>query len=148
MRAAQPFASLLVRGITEDRRLLNSPIVSIVDDDHAVRTSIANLVRSMGWQPQVFESAEAFLHSGQIDATACLISDVQMPGMSGPDMQLRLIEQNRVLPIIFITAFPNDALKSQVISNGALDMFTKPLDIAAILHRIELVLGTAGSTVA
>ena len=117
-------------------------IVSIVDDDESVRVTTASLVRSFGCQTRVFASAEEFLRSADIDKTACLISDVRMPGMSGIEMHARLLELGYKLPTVFITAFPTADLHARILADGALACLAKPVDPAAISHWLNLVLGT------
>ncbi len=115
-------------------------IASIVDDDEAVRVATASLVRSFGWQVHVFASAEAFLHSGPIEGTSCLISDVQMPNMSGIEMHDRLLELGCAPPTIFITAFPTVALQAKSEKNGALAFLEKPIDAEAMERYLNLAL--------
>ena len=127
---------------TEVRRLRNAQIIAIVDDDEAVRIATSNLVRSFGWQTHVFASAEAFLQSGHIAETACLISDVRMPGMSGVEMHDRLLELCCAPPTIFVTAFPTAALRAKFLANGALTFLHKPVDATAVAHWLNLALGS------
>ena len=101
-------------------------IVSIVDDDASVRAAMESLVRSLGFVAFVFESAEDFLRSPRVDDSACLITDVQMPGMSGLDLQDRLIAQGSRIPIIFITAFPEQTIRNRAQAGGALAFLEKP----------------------
>ena len=89
-----------------------APIVSIVDDDDSVRTAMSSLVRSLGYEACVFASAEAFLASPRLHDTSCLIADIQMPGMSGLDLQSELHARRHRIPIIFITAFPRNGSAS------------------------------------
>ena len=116
-------------------------IISIVDDDEAVCIATSALVRSLGWQANIFASAEAFLQSGQIADTACLISDVRMPNMSGVEMRDRLLQLGYALPTIFVTAFPTAALRATVISSGALALLEKPVDAVALEHYLSVALG-------
>lgn len=116
-------------------------IISIVDDDDAVCAATSGLVRSLGWQANVFASPEAFLQSAHIAETSCLISDVRMPRMSGVEMHARLLQLGYALPTIFVTAFPTAALRAKVMANGALALLEKPVDPAAIEHYLALVLG-------
>ena len=111
----------------------DSPIVSIVDDNESVRLGTASLVRSAGWQTRMYASAEAFIESIEIEETFCIISDVQMPGMSGLEMQLALIERGFAIPIIFITAFPDEAIRARALRNGAVCFLAKPVDTNLIL---------------
>jgi FixJ family two-component response regulator len=102
--------------------------VSIVDDDESVRTAIGRLVRSLGYRSSEFASAEAFLASPWRTETACLIADVQMPGMSGLDLQDALRAQGTLLPVIFITEFPTDAVRKRAQAAGAAGFFGKPVE--------------------
>lgn len=98
---------------------------------------MANLARSLGWRVQVFDSAEALLLSGAFDDVQCVISDVQMPGMTGVDMQDRLIERGVKLPIIFVSAFATDTLRQRAYANGALCFLTKPVDGAVVARLLD-----------
>jgi FixJ family two-component response regulator len=118
-------------------------IVSIVDDDAAVRLAMGSLVRSFGWQVRLFESAQAFLHSEYCSGTAMLISDMQMPGMSGIALQDRLLALGQVPPILFVTAFENGALHRQALKNGALGVLGKPVEGRVIGEYLEQVLGNS-----
>jgi FixJ family two-component response regulator len=113
--------------------LPDAPIISIVDDNESVRLGTASLVRSAGWQTRIYASAEALLESAELEGTFCIISDVQMPGMSGLDMQSALIERGYAIPIIFITAFPDDAIRARALDNGAVCFLAKPVDTHQIL---------------
>lgn len=104
------------------------PIISIVDDDPSVRAATAGLVRSFGYVAQSFSSAEEFLSSSDIKSTSCLITDVQMPGMSGLDLQEALLAQGRRIPVIFITAFPEKRIRDRAQANGALAYLEKPFE--------------------
>ena len=103
-----------------------SQIVSIVDDDASVRAATESLVRSQGFVAFTFESAEAFLRSPRVDDSSCLITDVQMPGMNGLDLRDRLIAQGSRIPVIFITAFPEQFIRSRAQAGGALAFLEKP----------------------
>ena len=110
-----------------------APVVSIVDDDDSVRTAMSSLVRSLGYDACLFASAEAFLASPHLDDTSCLIADIQMPGMSGLDLQSELHARQRYIPIIFITAFAEEAA-------GALGFFSKPVDSRTIIGCLDAAL--------
>lgn len=114
-----------------------APLVSIVDDDESVRLATASLVRSLGWQERVFASAEEFLQSEYVGGTACLISDVRMPGMSGIAMHDRLLELGYAPPTIFITAFPSADLQAKIEADEALTLIEKPVDAAAMAHWLD-----------
>lgn len=120
------------------------PIASIIDDDESVRIATSSLVRSLGWDVRLYASAEEFLASGQIADVACVISDVQMPGMSGLQLQRRLIDDGITLPVIFISAFASDAVRRQALDDGALCVLSKPVDGAAILRCLETLQAERG----
>lgn len=102
-----------------------------------------SLVRSLGFSAQAFASAEEFLQSPQLEETLCVISDVQMPGMSGIDLQKRLAVEKRDLPIIFITAFPNDTTERNALQAGAVCFLHKPFDSETLVNCIRKALGRA-----
>ncbi|MFL9937434.1 response regulator [Paraburkholderia sp. RL18-103-BIB-C] len=118
-----------------------TPVVSIVDDDSAVRVALGSLIRSLGWQVRLYESAEEFLSSGQVAHTSCLISDIRMPGMSGIEMHERLRAHGHAPPTIFISAYPTPALQAKAASNGALVLLQKPYQAAALTHWLSVALG-------
>ena len=101
-------------------------IVSIIDDDASVRAGMEALVSSIGFTACVFDSAEKFLRSSRIEDTSCLITDVQMPGMNGLELQNQLVAQGRRMPIIFITAFPEQSGRERALAAGALAYLEKP----------------------
>ena len=117
------------------------PVVSIVDDDSAVRLALGSLIRSLGWQACIYESAEEFLSSGQAAHTSCLISDVRMPGMSGIEMHECLRAQGHAPATIFISAYPTPSLQAKAVSNGALALLQKPYEPAAMTHWLSVALG-------
>jgi FixJ family two-component response regulator len=121
--------------------LQDSPVISIVDDDPSIRAATQSLIRSLGLKAQTFASAEEFLQSPFLDDTACVISDIQMPGMSGVDLQQRLIRDNRHIPIVFITAFPNEVTERHVLQAGAFGFLHKPFDSQALITCIRTALG-------
>ena len=104
----------------------NLPVISIVDDDESVREATKSLVRSLGYKALTFESAEEFLESAQMMATTCLITDVQMPGLSGVELQDRLIADGHNMPTIFVSAFPDERLERKVLQSGAIGYLRKP----------------------
>ena len=116
------------------------PVVSIVDDDDSVRTAMSSLVRSLGYEACVFASAEAFLASPRLQDTACLIADIQMPGMSGLDLQSELHARQHRIPIIFITAFPEERIRRRAEAAGALGFFSKPVDGHVIIGCLDSAL--------
>ena len=104
------------------------PVISIVDDDELVREATKSLVRSLGYKAVAFRSAEEFLESPHVTATVCLITDVQMPGLSGVDLQDRLIADGRRIPVIFVTAFPDERLRARVFKSGSVGFLPKPFN--------------------
>ena len=105
------------------------PLISIVDDDQAVCAATKGLVRSLGFAARTFASAESFLHSSSVSATQCLILDVHMPNMSGIELQDHLSSLGFDIPIIFITAYPDEAIKARVLGAGAVAFLRKPFEI-------------------
>ena len=119
-------------------------IVSIIDDDESVRIATSSLVRSLGWDVRLYASAEDFLDSGQIGDVACVISDVQMPGMTGLEMQRHLLEGGITLPIIFISAFASETVHRQALHAGAMCVLSKPVDGAAVSSCLETLQAEGG----
>ena len=115
-------------------------IISIVDDDAPVRTATARLLRSFGFSAHTFASAQEFLSSPRLQETSCLIADVEMPGMTGVELQEHLIAHGHSTPIIFITAFPEDRIRDRVMSAGAVDFLSKPFDEPKLLECVERAL--------
>jgi len=116
------------------------PLISIIDDDDALRSSLQNLIRSVGLRAQGFSSAEAFLSSNQVHETRCLVLDVRMPGMSGPELQRQMAVANSHIPIIFITAHADDAQRTQALEAGAVAFLHKPFYEEELLNAIEAAL--------
>ena len=120
-------------------------MISIVDDDASVRVATNRLVRSLGYIAHTFASAEEFLASSQANDTCCMIADVQMPGMSGIELQSHLLAQGRRLPIIFITAFPEESARTKALNAGAVCFLTKPFDGPTLVRHLDAVLqGASG----
>ena len=117
------------------------PIVSIIDDDVSVRDATNGLVRSLGYTAHSFASAEEFLRSDSANDTSCVIADVQMPGMSGIELQSVLITRGRRVPIIFITAFPDEGSRARALDAGAICFLTKPFKGATLISCLETALG-------
>lgn len=115
-------------------------LVSVVDDDESVRESLPDLLREFGFAVAAFSSAEAFLASGQIDATRCLILDIAMPGMCGPELQRELSLRGYKIPIIFITAHGDPAERPRLIKQGAVDCLLKPFSEAALVKALSAAL--------
>jgi len=103
-------------------------MISVVDDDVWAREGLQDLIASIGYKVRTFESAEAFVVSGSIAETACLITDLNMPGMSGLELQAYLRSAGHRTPIIIVTAYPTDEHRSRARKDGAISFLTKPLD--------------------
>ena len=116
------------------------PLIAIVDDDDALRYSLDDLIRSMGFRTQGFPSAEAFLGSNQACDAACLILDVRMPGMNGLELQRQLVATNSSIPIIFITSHVDDDTRKRALEAGAVDFLYKPFREEALLKAIDSAL--------
>jgi FixJ family two-component response regulator len=116
------------------------PVISIVDDDASVRVATNRLVRSLGYVAHTFASADEFLRSPQANESSCVIADVQMPGMSGVELQRRLVSQGHGLPIIFMTAFPDERIKARVLEAGAVCFLTKPFDGSTLIKYLDAAL--------
>jgi FixJ family two-component response regulator len=112
----------------------------VVDDDESVRESLPDLLREYGFRAQAFSSAQEFLSSGCIDETSCLILDIAMPGMSGPELQLELKHRGKEIPTIFITGRKDDAIRAQVLKQGAAGFLLKPFSDATLLAAIKTAL--------
>ena len=117
-----------------------TPLISVVDDDDAIRISLEDLIRSVGLRAQGFPSAEAFLRSNQLHETDCLILDVHIPGISGLELQHQLAATNSHLPIIFITAHENKDWRRQALHASAVAFLYKPFYEEALLNAIDAAL--------
>lgn len=118
-------------------------VISIVDDDRSGRIALSSLVRSMGYEPCLFASAEEFLASTQRNQTDCLISDVQMPGMTGLDLQDELIHDGQAIPMILITAHPEETVRRRAKDAGAVGFLSKPFDGQVMIDCIEAIFASA-----
>jgi len=117
-----------------------SKFVSIVDDDDSVRGTLQELLRSAGFSSRAFESAEAFLGSGHQRETACLITDIRMPGMSGLELQARLNAEHCRIPTIFITAHGDEEMRFQALRGGAVEFLPKPFDDEVLIESVRAAL--------
>jgi FixJ family two-component response regulator len=115
-------------------------LVSIVDDDESVRESLPDLLREFGFAAQAFSSAEEFLASNYVDETRCLILDIAMPGMSGPDLQRELTRRRKEIPIVFITAHGDETVRPRLIEQGAVECLFKPFSDTALLEAVNSAL--------
>jgi len=117
-----------------------SPLVSIVDDDISVRRSTRRLLCSSGLRAEAFASAEDFLQSACVAETACLLLDVRMPGMGGLELQRRLAETGRLIPIVFLSARASEEEECRALRAGAANFLRKPVSKEMLLHAIRAVL--------
>lgn len=113
------------------------PVISIVDDDESVRAATESLMRSLGYVAHTFASAEEYLQSPHMKETSCLISDVQMPSMSGLELQGHLAAHGHRTPIIFITAFPDKNVQARALKAGAVCFLIKPVDGQTLLTYLD-----------
>jgi FixJ family two-component response regulator len=120
--------------------MADCPVIAVVDDDESVRESLPDLIRALGFTAQAFASAEAFLASDCFTETRCLVLDVAMPGMSGPDLQQELGRLGHQVPIIFITAHGHATLRLQLMAQGAVECLFKPFSDTDLLAAIKLAL--------
>ena len=117
-------------------------LVSVVDDDESVRESLPDLLRQFGFAAQAFSSAEAFLASEVVSDTSCLILDIALPGMSGPDLQKELIRLQQEIPIVFITANGDRTVRPRLLAQGAVECLFKPFSETALLDALNAALRT------
>jgi FixJ family two-component response regulator len=117
--------------------MVNHPLVSVVDDDESVRESLPDLLREFGFAVETFASAEAFLASGRMSETRCLVLDIAMPGMTGPDLQHELKRRGERIPIVFMTAHGGEALRPRLIAQGAVDCLSKPFSDTALRAALD-----------
>ncbi len=115
-------------------------LVSVVDDDESVRESLPDLLREFGFASQAFSSAEEFLASDSVDKTKCLILDIAMPGMTGPDLQRELTRRRQEIPIVFITADADETIRTRALEHGAVECLFKPFSDTALLEAVNAAL--------
>jgi FixJ family two-component response regulator len=130
---------------SKEAELAEARVISIIDDDASVREATARLVRSLGHAAAVFSSAEEYLESAQARDSACLITDLHMPGMSGTDLQSRLIAEGRRTPMIFMTAYFEEKVRDRVLKAGASGFLRKPFDDDSLIACLDKVLGKSGA---
>jgi FixJ family two-component response regulator len=119
-------------------------MISIIDDDPSVRQATDGLVRSLGYRAATFACAEDYLQSDRMNETSCVIADVQMPGLSGVELQSVLIARGNRTPMIFVTAFPEERIRKQVLEAGAIGFLGKPLDEERLIEHLETALRSNG----
>lgn len=114
--------------------------VSVIDDDASFRVATDSLLRARGYTVHTFDSAAAFLRSSVLDETSCVITDVKMPDISGLELQTILRSQGRSVPIIFITAFPEESARARALREGAIGFLSKASDVSSLLKYVETAL--------
>ena len=122
-----------------------APLISIVDDDALARDGIRELVESLGYKATAFESAEHFLQSSMVGETACLITDLQMPGLSGLELQEALQSLGHQTPVIVITAYPNEKHRTRALENGAVGYLSKPFDEQTLIECLTVAINLQSS---
>jgi FixJ family two-component response regulator len=126
--------------------MANTLLVSIVDDDESVREALPDLLKELGYSAQAFSSAEEFLASDYVGLTRCLILDLSMPGMSGPDLQRELALRRRQIPIVFITAHGDETIRRRLVQQGAAECLFKPFSDIALRNALDTALGANGAS--
>jgi len=121
--------------------MVQRSLVSVVDDDQSVRESLPDLLRQFGFAVQAFSSAEAFLASEFVSQTNCLVLDVALVGMSGPDLQRELARRRHAIPIVFITALGDTSVRPRLLALGATECLFKPFSDDALLDALTKALG-------
>lgn len=116
------------------------PLISVVDDDESVRESLPDLLNEFGFDAQAFSSAEEFLASDSLNQTSCLLLDVAMPGMTGPDLQQELKVRRQQIPIVFITAHHDETVRPHLLAQGAVECLFKPFTETDLLHALNTAL--------
>jgi FixJ family two-component response regulator len=125
---------------SQEKSSIEHLLVSIVDDDESVRESLPDLLREFGFAARAFSSAEEFLASNFIEQTKCLLLDITMPGMSGPDLQQELKRRRQEIPIVFITAQRDETVRSRLIEHGAVECLFKPFSETALHEALTTAL--------
>ena len=120
--------------------MITRSLVSVVDDDESVRESLPDLLREFGYAARTFSSAEEFLGSDCVDQTRCLMLDIGLPGMTGPDLQRELKLRRQQIPIVFITAHRDEAIRTRVLEEGAVECLFKPFSDTAVLEALNAAL--------
>ena len=135
-----------IEGADARRKQREPNRVFVVDDDPSMRNALNNLLRSAGFEPQLFTSAEEFLDTDRLDSPSCLILDIQLPGLSGLELQRELSVANVSLPIIFISGYVDDTTRVRAMEAGAIACFSKPFCDRDLLHAIHLSFNASAAT--
>jgi FixJ family two-component response regulator len=121
-------------------------MIAIIDDDASIRATTDSLVRALGYSVHTFASAEDFLQSSYLNGASCVIADVQMPRMNGVELQAHVLAQGLRLPFIFITAYPDERTRAQVLKAGAICYLAKPFEVRSLIGCLEAALGHRGES--
>ena len=140
MAVPDPMPHSFVMECPNGRSRNERPLLSVVDDDQSVRESLPDLIREFGFVARVFSSAEGFLSSGSIAETSCLILDIAMPGIGGPELQQELKRRGQEIPIIFITGQRDETIRALMLEQGAAGFLFKPFSEADLLAAIKTAL--------
>ena len=127
-------------GSCQEKSAIEVPLVSVVDDDESVRESLPDLLKEFGYQSRVFSSAEEFLASDCVDQTKCLILDIAMPDMTGPELQQELKLRGKEIPIVFITASRDETVRAELLDQGAVECLFKPFGDIAMFEALQAAL--------
>ncbi|MBO9714271.1 response regulator [Sphingomonas sp.] len=117
--------------------MTEAPVIAVVDDDESIRTGVARLLRAAGYGVRVFDSAEAFLADDANPATAALVTDIQMPGMSGLDLQAMVNRERPELGVLMMTGYPDALTRQRALDAGARCVLSKPFDADELLAELE-----------
>jgi len=123
--------------------MLVRSLVSVVDDDESVRESLPDLLRELGFAVRAFSSAEEFLASDCVCRTSCLVLDIAMPGMNGPELQRELTRRRQEIPIVFITAHRDETVRPRLLEQGAVECLFKPFTETALLDALNAALSAS-----
>jgi FixJ family two-component response regulator len=126
--------------IARNTKMTKLPLISVVDDDESVRESLPDLLRELGYEARAFSSAVEFLRSVDLHRTECLILDIAMPEMTGPELQKELQFRGHKIPIIFITAHADKKTRPRMMNNGAIECLSKPFSEAALINALNVAL--------
>jgi FixJ family two-component response regulator len=126
--------------------LRTAPLITVIDDDGPFRVAMDSLLRARGYTVHTFASAAEFLRSPQLDEASCVITDVQMPDIGGLELQILLRSQGRTVPIIFITAFPEESARVRALRDGAVCFLVKPSDASTLIGCVEKALAARKDT--
>ena len=140
MDVTQGMTHCLVMEPHEDRGGNEPPLLSVVDDDESVRESLPDLLREFGFAARAFSSVEEFLSSGSAEETSCLILDIAMPGMSGPELYQELKHRGQEIPTVFITGQRDETIRARMLKQGAAAFLLKPFSDEGLLAAIKMAL--------